>query len=252
MFEKFANFYIQFSREITRLISLIICLIALYIWSEGDSAAVLFFGVVIVLIVYPIILAILSVVSVLIEIMLGFYLIHKQRQRGKKYDNAYNNSGYNYSDYNNDNSYSYDSYSNYDNADDNNDDDYDFKFWSEHEKKYKKYYESDDEHKRYERERKQQEYKQAYQSFKNAYNEYKRNSENDYQRQQQYNQQQRSKNDELKDALKYYGLSIPFTEKQLRDKRRAFMKNAHPDAGGNEKEAEKINMYFDILKKYAS
>ena len=30
------------------------------------------------------------------------------------------------------------------------------------------------------------------------------------------------------------------------------MKTAHPDAGGSNEEAEKINEYYEILKKYAS
>ena len=30
------------------------------------------------------------------------------------------------------------------------------------------------------------------------------------------------------------------------------MKTAHPDAGGSTNEAETINQYYDILKKYAN
>ncbi|MDQ9748287.1 hypothetical protein RFY98_17340, partial [Acinetobacter baumannii] len=58
--------------------------------------------------------------------------------------------------------------------------------------------------------------------------------------------------DDLHTALFFYGLSLPFTEKELRDKRKILMKKYHPDAGGNPKDAEKVNVYFDILKKFAS
>lgn len=53
-------------------------------------------------------------------------------------------------------------------------------------------------------------------------------------------------------ALKFYGLKVPFTEKELKEKRRKMMKTAHPDAGGSTNEAETINQYYDILKKYAN
>lgn len=48
----------------------------------------------------------------------------------------------------------------------------------------------------------------------------------------------------LHDALSFYGLSIPFTQDQLREKRRKLMKTAHPDEGGNT-EAQQI--LTDIL-----
>ncbi|PWY60504.1 hypothetical protein DMI82_04065 [Blautia sp. BCRC 81119] len=53
-------------------------------------------------------------------------------------------------------------------------------------------------------------------------------------------------------ALEFYKLQMPFTEKELKERRRQFMKTAHPDAGGSNEEAEKINEYYEILKKYAS
>ena len=53
-------------------------------------------------------------------------------------------------------------------------------------------------------------------------------------------------------ALEFYKLQMPFTEKELKERRRQFMKTAHPDACGSNEEAEKINEYYEILKKYAS
>lgn len=64
--------------------------------------------------------------------------------------------------------------------------------------------------------------------------------------------QNTSQRDDLSIALAFYGLAIPFSEQQLRDRRRKLMKEVHPDAGGSTEDAEKVNSYFDILKKYAS
>ena len=54
---------------------------------------------------------------------------------------------------------------------------------------------------------------------------------------------------EIEKALCYYHLSIPFSQEELRNKRRLLMKSAHPDSGGSTEEAEKINLYYDILKE---
>lgn len=54
---------------------------------------------------------------------------------------------------------------------------------------------------------------------------------------------------EIDKALRYYHLSIPFSQEELRNKRRLLMKSAHPDSGGSTEEAEKINRYYDVLKK---
>lgn len=72
------------------------------------------------------------------------------------------------------------------------------------------------------------------------------------QRQQNYQQSNSSQNEQYRQAMSFYGLKMPFTEQQLREKRRALMKKAHPDVGGSTKEAEKINVYFDVLKRYAA
>lgn len=58
--------------------------------------------------------------------------------------------------------------------------------------------------------------------------------------------------DELHRALDFYGLAIPFSEVQLKAARRKIMKTVHPDAGGDEEDAKKVNVYFDVLKRYAA
>ena len=54
---------------------------------------------------------------------------------------------------------------------------------------------------------------------------------------------------EIDKALHYYHLNIPFSQEELRNKRRLLMKSAHPDSGGSTEEAEKINRYYDVLKE---
>lgn len=58
--------------------------------------------------------------------------------------------------------------------------------------------------------------------------------------------------DSLNEALKFYGLSIPFSSQTLKEKRRELMKKAHPDAGGSTEQAEKVNVFYEVLEKYAS
>lgn len=82
----------------------------------------------------------------------------------------------------------------------------------------------------------------------NSYSENQGNQKN-------YNQSgpnQQRKRDELQEALEFYGLTIPFTETVLREKRKKLIKEAHPDEGGSNEKAADINRYFDILKKFAN
>lgn len=54
---------------------------------------------------------------------------------------------------------------------------------------------------------------------------------------------------EIDKALRYYHLNIPFSQEELRNRRRFLMKSAHPDSGGSTEEAEKINLYYDVLEE---
>lgn len=136
------------------------------------------------------------------------------------------------------------------------------RFWKEQNQAY-----DDIERERKERERQnEQAWQNSYESWKRTYERYHSQQEKNYQRTYNKNRQQDNtdygrqqnngtagyKKDELHDALSFYGLSIPFTQDQLREKRRKLMKTAHPDEGGNTEAAADINRYFDILKKYAN
>lgn len=126
--------------------------------------------------------------------------------------------------------------------------------WKEQNQAY-----DDIERERKERENQNEQARQnSYESWKRTYERYRSQQEESYQK--AYNQSGSQyehntsgpKKDELHDALSFYGLSIPFTKDQLREKRRKLMKTAHPDEGGNTETAADINRYFDILKKYAN
>ncbi len=82
----------------------------------------------------------------------------------------------------------------------------------------------------------------------NKENYYEDNQENN----RQYSYTYEHKKNELDEALNLYGLQLPFTEQDLRERRRQLMKKAHPDSGGNTKDAEKVNRYFEVLKNYVS
>lgn len=71
---------------------------------------------------------------------------------------------------------------------------------------------------------------------------------NQYQNSENYTERYRTPSD-IDKALRYYQLSIPFSQEELRNKRRLLMKSAHPDSGGSTEEAEKINRYYDALKE---
>lgn len=58
-------------------------------------------------------------------------------------------------------------------------------------------------------------------------------------------------NDKLHEAMWYFGLDMPYTDSQARERRKTLMKKAHPDAGGSEEDAKKINAYYEVLRKYA-
>lgn len=90
-------------------------------------------------------------------------------------------------------------------------------------------------------------WKQAERKYQQQ-NSYSENQGN----QKSYNQSgpnQQRKHDELQESLDFYGLTIPFTETVLREKRKKLIKEAHPDEGGSNERAADINRYFDVLKK---
>lgn len=139
----------------------------------------------------------------------------------------------------------------------NNKDDEFEHFWKEQNQAY-----DDIEREQKEREEKERQNEQAwqnsYESWKKTYERYRSQQEESYQKAYNQSGSQYEHNtsgpqkDELHDALSFYGLSMPFTQDQLREKRRKLMKTAHPDEGGDTEAAADINRYFDILKKYAN
>lgn len=69
---------------------------------------------------------------------------------------------------------------------------------------------------------------------------------------QQEDYQQYQNSSELQKALDFFGLQIPFSEEELKKIWKEKMKSVHPDAGGNDEDAQKVNAYFELLKKYTN
>ena len=49
-----------------------------------------------------------------------------------------------------------------------------------------------------------------------------------------------------------FQLNMPYTQAELKKKRRLLLKQCHPDAGGSEEMAKRINTAYDVLWKYAA
>lgn len=68
------------------------------------------------------------------------------------------------------------------------------------------------------------------------------------------NPNQERKITDFERAKKLYGLEIPYTMEELHRRKRALLKNVHPDQSNDPKATEKaqeINRLFDVLKQYA-
>lgn len=50
----------------------------------------------------------------------------------------------------------------------------------------------------------------------------------------------------------FYKMSLPFSVNDLKQRRRILMRTYHPDKGGSNELAMRINMDFDVLKRYAT
>lgn len=57
---------------------------------------------------------------------------------------------------------------------------------------------------------------------------------------------------ELERAEELFGVTAPYTRGQLRDARNKLLKRHHPDLGGSEELAKRINAAYELLVKYAS
>lgn len=91
------------------------------------------------------------------------------------------------------------------------------------------------------RERREQEAKKrAEESRKKAYAKQEKGADRD------------CRNDSLRKAEKLYQLKPLYTVKELKEKRRTLLKKYHPDAGGDEEMAKKVNASYEILLKYAA
>lgn len=246
--------------DVAKVISAVLCLMAAHQQITAGKAT-FFLVVVLYLFTYPIISAIIYLLLLIPKYISKFILMFMKGGSEAGFDgfNGYSdNDGYGnsdgYYDYNNYSSYDdYNSYGRHDYGNQNyNNHQYQNNYNQNAGSNYQNSNSSDDS------------YNRAYEEFKRQYNRYyyQKNNANSGSNNQNNNSGNSYNNyrssgstahvSDYEKALKFYDLKVPFTEKELKEKRRKMMKTAHPDAGGSTNEAETINQYYDILKKYAN
>lgn len=225
--------------DVARIISAVLCLMAAHQQITAGKAT-FFLVVVLYLFTYPIISAIIYLLLLIPKYISKFILMFMKGGSETGFDGYGDYGGYGY-----DNSESYYDYGGYDGYDYSNQNNYSKNAGNANQNTNS----SDDS------------YNRAYEEFKRQYNQYyyQKNNANSGSSSQNSNRSNSYNNSrssgsasDYEKALKFYGLKVPFTEKELKEKRRKMMKTAHPDAGGSTNEAETINQYYDILKKYAN
>lgn len=222
-----AMIFVYYRTNISKVITALICIFILNDWIKTDNSPSWFLAAVIILIVYPVFYLVFSALM-LIPYTIGLIILKVIK------DDDYDSFDENYYGYY---SYRYDAGRN----------------------TQQNYYQSNQQAENNYKESKQKNYNQNQNQEKsyNQHQEYKQQKNNDYHQQGSRNNQKNSRQgsgvaSEYEKALKFYGLQMPFTKEELKNKRRQLMKKAHPDAGGNTEEAEKVNVYYDILIKYAN
>lgn len=236
--------------DVARIISAVLCLMAAHQQITAGKAT-FFLVIVLYLVTYPIISAIIYLLLLIPKYISKFILMFMKDGSETGFDGFNDYSDYGYG--NSDGYYDYDGYDRHD---------YGNQSYSNHQ--YQNNYSQSTGNNHQNSNSSDDSYNRAYEEFKRQYNQYyyqknNANSGNNNQnanRGNSYNNSQSSGRaahvSDYEKALKFYGLKVPFTEKELKEKRRKMMKTAHPDAGGSTNEAETINQYYDILKKYAN
>lgn len=236
--------------DVAKVISAVLCLMAAH-QQITSGKATFFLTVVLYLFTYPMISVIIYLLLLIPKYISKFILMFMKCGNETGFDgfNGYNDYGYG----NSDGYYDYDGYYRRDYGNQN---------YSNHQ--YQNNYNQNARNSHQNSNSSDDSYNRAYEEFKRQYNQYyyqknNANSGNGSQnsnRGNSYNNNRSSGStshvSDYEKALKFYGLKVPFTEKELKEKRRKMIKTAHPDAGGSTNEAETINQYYDILKKYAN
>lgn len=211
-----AMIFVYYRTNISKVITALVCIFILNDWIKTDNSPSWFLAAIIIIVVYPVFYLVFSALM-LIPYTIGLIILRVIK------DDDYDSFDENYYGYYN---YRHDAGRN----------------------TQQNYYQSN------------QQAESNYQQSQNKNN----NQQQGYKQQNNYYRQQSNRNgqknsrqgsgvaSEYEKALKFYGLQMPFTKEELKNKRRQLMKKAHPDAGGNTEEAEKVNVYYDILIKYAN
>lgn len=236
--------------DVAKVISAVLCLMAAH-QQITSGKATFFITVVLYLFTYPMISVIIYLLLLIPKYISKFILMFIKGGNETGFDgfNGYNDYGYG----NSDGYYDYDGYYRRDYGNQN---------YSNHQ--YQNNYSQNAGSSHQNSNSSDDSYNRAYEEFKRQYNQYyyQKNNANSRSNSQNNNSGNSYNNNrssgstayasDYEKALKFYGLKVPFTEKELKEKRRKMMKTAHPDVGGSTNEAETINQYYDILKKYAN
>lgn len=241
--------------DVARVISAVLCLMAAHQQITAGKAT-FFLVVVLYLFTYPIISAIIYLLLLIPKYISKFILMFMKGGSEAGFDGF---DGYGSSD----GYYDYNSYSGYDDNY-NSYGRHDYGNQNYNNRQYQNNYNQNTGSNHQNSNSSDDSYNRAYEEFKRQYNQYyyQKNNANSGSNSQNNNSGNSHNNNrssrstayasDYEKALKFYGLKVPFTEKELKEKRRKMMKTAHPDAGGSTNEAETINQYYDILKKYAN
>lgn len=245
--------------DVAKVISAVLCLMAAHQQITAGKAT-FFLIVTLYLFAYPIISFVIFLLLLIPKYISKFILMFMKDGSEAGFDGFDGYGGYGYG--NSDGYYDYNGYSGYDDYNSYDRRNYSNQNYNNHQ--YQNNYNQNAGSNHQGSNNSDDSYNRAYEEFKRQYNQYyyqknnanSGNSNQNANRGNSYNNNRSSGStahvSDYEKALKFYGLKVPFTEKELKEKRRKMMKTAHPDAGGSTNEAETINQYYDILKKYAN
>lgn len=101
-------------------------------------------------------------------------------------------------------------------------------------------------------------YSRYQEKYKSWQEDYKREQQEKEQREKTYNSDssrcRKTSNDSLQNALEFFHLHIPFTERELKSIYHEYIRKCHPDQSqvAAELNAKQVNEYYTLLKKYTN
>lgn len=223
LIQKIASAIVDNAIDYARILTFFSCVLVAIDWISSDDSPAIFLIMLIAIFIYPILFLVFSALMMMLKAVSWLFL-------------AFSGYKYRYAD-------------DWDDEDSDGDPYWEYTNKQNRSHTYSNHYSNRGPHQEYYNDRSNNGYNEHTYDSKNNYSN--RNNQNNKNNSHTYHNNYRNRSD-LNVALDYYGLTIPFSEKTLKDKRKELIKRAHPDAGGSEEDAKKINVYYDILKHYIS